>query len=305
MNSSNQTSGRITGKLRISAMLMAGAVTLLTAGTAQATYFVRPVLQYGPGEMVDGLSLNGLTSRSETFNDGATRLEAHVNMPTGEIKTYVSSAIPNSNFLIATAIYGDTIRYTGSSSEAVGFFVDFEGWINSNQYDLGAEYPYDSRYVGIDAYFAVYEAGTGATWDDWTIVGSNAGNALYNDRQFTSWNEYGLDFVENFNFTLGDYLTLETNKYYEVYVAFNLILNPGQYGGFIEMDSLNTATLSILPANTSDIGSVSGDLLGFQKAPPMPTESGAVPEPATWAMLIAGFGLVGAVARRRRPIVAA
>jgi hypothetical protein len=31
---------------------------------------------------------------------------------------------------------------------------------------------------------------------------------------------------------------------------------------------------------------------------------GAVPEPASWAMLIAGFGLVGAVARRRRAITA-
>jgi hypothetical protein len=31
----------------------------------------------------------------------------------------------------------------------------------------------------------------------------------------------------------------------------------------------------------------------------------AVPEPASWAMLIAGFGLVGAVARRRRTAVAA
>ena len=28
--------------------------------------------------------------------------------------------------------------------------------------------------------------------------------------------------------------------------------------------------------------------------------AGAVPEPATWEMLIAGFGLVGAAARRRR-----
>jgi hypothetical protein len=32
---------------------------------------------------------------------------------------------------------------------------------------------------------------------------------------------------------------------------------------------------------------------------------GAVPEPSSWAMLIAGFGLVGAVARRRRVAVAA
>ena len=33
--------------------------------------------------------------------------------------------------------------------------------------------------------------------------------------------------------------------------------------------------------------------------------SGVVPEPATWAMLIAGFGLVGAAARRRRTAVSA
>ena len=300
MNFRNATPSRLAGKFRMSAILMAGAFTLLSAGAAQANYFVRPVLQYGQGEMVDGLSLNGLTSRSETFNDGATRLEAHVDMPTGEIKTYVSSAIPNSNYLIATAIYGDTLRFSGSSDEAVGFFVDFDGWINSNQYDLGAEYPNDSRFIGIDAYFAVYEAGTGATWDDWTVVGSQKGTALFNDRQFLSWTDNGLDFVEGFSFTMGDNLFLETNKYYEVYVAFNLLLNPGQYGGFIEMNSLNTATLSILPANSDDIGSVSGDLLGFQKVPPMPTPGGAVPEPATWAMLIAGFGLVGAAARRRR-----
>jgi len=36
------------------------------------------------------------------------------------------------------------------------------------------------------------------------------------------------------------------------------------------------------------------------------TNSGSVvPEPASWAMLIAGFGLVGAVARRRRAATAA
>jgi hypothetical protein len=31
---------------------------------------------------------------------------------------------------------------------------------------------------------------------------------------------------------------------------------------------------------------------------------GGVPEPSSWAMLIAGFGLVGATMRRRRTVVA-
>jgi hypothetical protein len=35
------------------------------------------------------------------------------------------------------------------------------------------------------------------------------------------------------------------------------------------------------------------------------TFAGAIPEPATWMMMIAGFGLVGAAVRRRQPRVAA
>ena len=33
-------------------------------------------------------------------------------------------------------------------------------------------------------------------------------------------------------------------------------------------------------------------------------ETPAVPEPASWAMLIAGFGLTGAMMRRRRAVAA-
>jgi hypothetical protein len=38
---------------------------------------------------------------------------------------------------------------------------------------------------------------------------------------------------------------------------------------------------------------------------PPPTPGGVVPEPATWAMLITGFGFVGTMARRRRTRVLA
>jgi hypothetical protein len=37
----------------------------------------------------------------------------------------------------------------------------------------------------------------------------------------------------------------------------------------------------------------------------MASGTGVVPEPASWAMLIAGFGLVGATQRRRKVVVAA
>jgi hypothetical protein len=56
-----------------------------------------------------------------------------------------------------------------------------------------------------------------------------------------------------------------------------------------------TGTSFTLTGLASDDGYWVGDNFTF----------GAVPEPANWAMLIAGFGLVGVVARRRRIAVAA
>jgi hypothetical protein len=47
------------------------------------------------------------------------------------------------------------------------------------------------------------------------------------------------------------------------------------------------------------IGAASDDFAATLAPDNMP-DSGTVPEPASWAMLIAGFGLVGAAGRRRR-----
>ncbi|WP_374389389.1 PEPxxWA-CTERM sorting domain-containing protein, partial [Sandaracinobacter sp.] len=49
----------------------------------------------------------------------------------------------------------------------------------------------------------------------------------------------------------------------------------------------------------SEDGGNSWSVTGYDRAFRTWVEAGAVPEPASWAMLIAGFGLVGAMARRR------
>jgi hypothetical protein len=68
----------------------------------------------------------------------------------------------------------------------------------------------------------------------------------------------------------------------------------------------NSATwmgMSLLDANLDPVaGAVVNSLSGQNYNIAYAPFSGAVPEPASWALLIAGFGLVGAVARRSRAL---
>jgi hypothetical protein len=58
------------------------------------------------------------------------------------------------------------------------------------------------------------------------------------------------------------------------------------------MNSLNTSRIGI-DAPGGNFTSQSGAFLGFDQTP------AAVPEPASWAMMICGFGLMGGAVRRR------
>ena len=81
---------------------------------------------------------------------------------------------------------------------------------------------------------------------DWTVTGRQKGTALYNDRETISWSDEDPAFGDSFQFTLGDDLFLKNNASYEVYVAFNLLLKPGGFGGDIEMDAMNTVSYTHL-----------------------------------------------------------
>jgi hypothetical protein len=270
------------------------AVSLLSASAANATYFIRPVYQYA-GEFVDGYAANGPTSGTQSFNDGTRSFNATVNLGTGTIKTFGQVTGPDDPVAVVTGVMGERIRYTGPSDAPAIFTFDWNGFIDTDQFFFGDDELLGSRFLGIDAYFAVYNAGD-ATPFEWTTISTNAFKALYNDRydqQFDGDSSTVSEFVSN-----GFYaeLNLVSGQSYDVYAAFNILLSGGPQIGPVTMDFSNTSTIGIQAPTGGSFTSSSGEFLGFAQTP----GTGVVPEPESWAMLIAGFGLVGAAMRRRR-----
>jgi hypothetical protein len=273
---------------------LALAVSLLSASAANATFFIRPVLQY-QGELVDGYAANGPTSGTQSFNDGSRSLDATVNLANGTIKTFGQVTGPDDDVAVVTGIMGERIRYTGPSDAPAIFTFDWEGFIDTDQFFFGDDELLGSRTLGIDAYFAVFNAGD-ANYLNWTVSGSNGFKALYNDRyeEFYDGSTSSLsEFVSSGFYTE---LNLVSGQSYDVYAAFNILLSGGPQIGPVTMDFSNTSTIGIQAPQGGSFTSASGEFLGFAQTP----GTGVVPEPASWAMLIAGFGLVGATMRRRR-----
>ncbi len=114
------------------------------------------------------------------------------------------------------------------------------------------------------------------------INGGDASNILWNFSDATSLSFYNIG-------VLGSVL------------APNADYNPGGWGvinGQVVVKSFsgNWSTGSTQVNNVY----YRGGLLGLDPTPP----SLPVPEPATWALMIGGFGLAGAMLRRRRPVAA-
>ena len=70
---------------------------------------------------------------------------------------------------------------------------------------------------------------------------------------------------------------------------------------------LNVTNLALDYTHTGSvtIGHVAGVSFTSDSGVFLTAASGAVPEPAAWALMMGGFGLVGAMARRRRMALAA
>lgn len=97
-------------------------------------------------------------------------------------------------------------------------------------------------------------------------------------------------------------LALNAISSYEIYDAFFDDVNLS--GGAASFDLMNTITISDVfgfdaggqRVSLSQVMSANGTALPFSSVPPA---TGAIPEPASWAMMLLGFGGIGAALRRR------
>ncbi|MFS0771636.1 PEPxxWA-CTERM sorting domain-containing protein [Sphingomonas sp. 1P08PE] len=93
----------------------------------------------------------------------------------------------------------------------------------------------------------------------------------------------------------------------ESYVVYAAGLADG-FGTFQSIAAINTATGNRTPDQIGASGSLYQTFFDTGENPAATfarfTPAGAVPEPATWALMLAGFGLTGAALRRRRVGVA-
>lgn len=145
-------------------------------------------------------------------------------------------------------------------------------------------------------YFTIYDfdgyTGYGAIPADWTVT-----TALLGDTPF--WvNPIDDPSILNVTFTWTGPAVNWTSPYMEVELGTFELFSTYNQGSLIgSYSSLGTRNQG--PSRGTDIASVGSVTT--------PLEGGnvVVPEPATWALLIAGFGMVGTAMRRRKVALAA
>jgi hypothetical protein len=161
--------------------------------------------------------------------------------------------------------------------------------------------------IGISSNTASIDLGSVLTNTSLTIVGSATGDldgstgTFLTVSPFTATDGSAYSFTStlgNFTGTLSDVLSAGpvSSRVLTAY-ALGTFTPAGSFSSFVAGPASLTFSFTQNNAN----GAISG---GFTMSTP-PVAAPGVPEPAAWAMLIAGFGLTGAAMRRRRIAVAA
>ncbi len=275
-------------RLFMGAAALAAASAL--AGSAQAAYFVNAYALLGNGTQ-GGVVQNGPTSASAVVNNGGTA-RGEVDLATGIGRAYVgfnALDVTGNTTGVGAAVFGDRVTFNGATNATFNF--DFDGTVETSGIDDGNA---PSVFLQVVASLRVFDAAAGATAANFFT----APGALVSQTFLMNYSGLSSDLFASFDESLTGSFAALSGGQYDVFASFSTAAALNGAPISVEMDFLNTATFGIATTNGVTYSSGSGVLVG--SVPGMT----AVPEPATWALMIGGFGLAGSALRRRRALAA-
>jgi hypothetical protein len=227
------------------------------------------------------VGLNAITVAASVTGTNSGSAEASVDLGAGTVRAKAGSSNTFNGSGSANAeLYEDlTFAVAGGGSGQVTFLSHLDGSIGS--------FTTANSLSGLS-----YNINLGTSGFSYVSQGSQSGftfgtNGLGGSSPPAGWDSYSFTNVTPTGFDFSGVFTVSDGEARSLAQRLYLICQEG-----VSCDFSHTGSVGFLLPEGISFTSASGVFL----VPP----TGGVPEPASWAMLISGFGLVGAAARRRR-----